>query len=101
MTVFVDKEKNEHVRVYNGSESAIVAGQFVVLDGYCGIADEAIASGSYGSIHVEEGIEVQSSDLVTGEKTFATLGQKVYWKAADSAFSDTETAGYYVVGAVS
>lgn len=98
MTVFVDSEKRDHVRVYNGSGSAIVEGQFVILDGYCGVADQAIANLAYGSIHVEEGIEIQTSDLVTGEKTFATLGQPVYWKAADSAFSDTSTAGYYKVG---
>ena len=98
MTVFVDSEKRDHVRVYNGSGSAIVEGQFVILDGYCGVADQAIADGAYGSLHVEEGIEIQTSDLVTGEKTFATLGQAVYWKAADSAFSDTSTAGYYKVG---
>ena len=98
MTVFVDSEKRDHVRVYNGSGSAIVEGQFVILDGYCGVADQAIANLAYGSLHVEEGIEIQTSDLVTGEKTFATLGQPVYWKAADSAFSDTETAGYSKVG---
>jgi predicted RecA/RadA family phage recombinase len=98
MTVFVDKEKNDHVPIYNGSGSAIVRGQFVVMNGICGVADQDIAAGAYGTVHIEEGIEIQTDDLVTGENTFATLGQKVYWKAADSAFSDTSTAGYSAIG---
>jgi len=98
MTVYVDKEKNDHVPIYNGSGVAIVRNQFVVMNGICGVADQDIAAGAYGTVHVEEGIEIQSDDLVTGEKTFATLGQKVYWKAAASAFSDTKTVGYYEVG---
>ena len=97
-TVYIEKEKCDHVRIKNGSGADLVQFQFAVIGPYAGVADEAIKDGAVGSFHVEEGIQLQSNTLHAAQNTFATIGNPVYWDAATETFSDTLTAGYYIVG---
>lgn len=98
MTVYIVKEENDHVIMTNDLGADLDQYEFCVVGPYAAIADEDIASAAEGSFHVEEGVQFQTTDLVTGENTFGTQGQEVFWSAADNAFSDTETAGYYLIG---
>lgn len=98
MTVYIQKEKVDHVVFSNDTGSDLDQFEFCVVGPFAAVADADIDSGEEGSYHVEEGIQIQSDDLVTAEDTFGTVGQEVYWSEGDNEFSDTETAGYYLVG---
>lgn len=98
MTVFIEKEKCDHVRIANDTGAALAQYEFAVVGPFAAVADEDIASAAVGAFHVEEGIQIQASDLAAGENTFATSGQPVFWDSATSTFSDTSTAGYFAVG---
>jgi hypothetical protein len=97
-TVYIESEDIAHLRMYNDTGADLVQYEFTVIGEISGVADEAIASTATGSFHVEEGIVIQATNLVTAESTFATPNQAVYFNPADGKFSDTEIAGYYLVG---
>lgn len=96
--VFVKKENVDVINLTNDLGADINQGDFVVIGPWCGVAMQDIEDGASGPIHVEGGIQVQADDLVTGEDTFGTEGQEVYFDATEKEFSDTETGGYYLVG---
>lgn len=98
MTVFIEKEKCDHVRIKNETGADIDQYQFAIVGPYAAVADEDIADDAVGSFHVEEGIQIQTTDLHATQNTFATVGNPVYWDPATSKFSDTLTATYYLVG---
>lgn len=105
--VFVEKVHQDVVVVLNASGSEIKQGDFVVAGNtagasgqkvWCGVARQDIPDGESGAIDVEEGILCQASDLVAAEDAFATYGQNVFYDASTGEFSDTSTAGYWLVG---
>ena len=96
-TVFIEKELCTHVRIANDTGAALLQYELAVVGPFAGVADEVIAIDAVGSFHVEEGIQVQASNLTDDEDTFATSGQAVYLDASGD-FSDTSTEGYYLVG---
>ena len=98
--IFIEKVAREHVVLVNGTGAALALFDFTVIAPYCAVADEVIASTASGSFFVEGGLEVQATELVTGELTFETLGAAVYFDTTTKKFSDTSTAGYYLVGYV-
>lgn len=98
MAVFRESVAQRSVVFPNNTGADLGQGDFAVVGPFAGIADEDIANGGSGSFHVEEGVRVNTDDLVYGQDTFATFGQPVFWDASSLSFSDTETAGYYLVG---
>ena len=96
-TVYIEKERCDHVRIANDTGAELAQYEFAVVGPFAAVADEVIAIGAVGPLHVEEGIQIQASNLTAAELTFATSGQAVYLDG-DGNFSDTETAGYYLVG---
>ena len=97
-TVYIEKEKCDHVRIANDTGAELAQYEFAVVGPFAAVADDVIANAAVGSFHVEEGIQVQASNLTDTEDTFATIGQKVYFDTATGKFSDTLTDGYYLVG---
>jgi len=99
-TVFIEKELNDHIKYVNNTGADLAQYEFAVVGPFCGVADNAIASTEEGYFHVQEGLHIQvgSDYMKAAELTFATLGQAVYFDAANKKFSDTSTAGYYKVG---
>lgn len=97
-TVYIQKESVNHIILNNDTGSDLEQYEATVIGNLALIADEAIADGETGSFHVEEGIIFQTDDLETGEDTFATESQIVYWNPATGDFSDTETLTYYPFG---
>ena len=98
MTVYISSELNDHVTMNNDTGADLDQYEFCVVGPYAAIADDDIDSLADGSFHVAGDIQFQTDDLVLGELTFATQGQEVFLSSADNAFSDTETAGYYLIG---
>lgn len=98
MTVFIEKEMCDHVRIKNETGADIDQYQFAIVGPYAAVADEDIADDAVGSFHVEEGIQIQTDELHAAQNTFATIGNPVYWDPATETFSDTLTATYYLVG---
>jgi len=99
--VFIETINNDVIKFTNGTGSAIDDRTFIIdATGFFSgvIQGGPVANGAVGDILVKEGIHIQSSDLVSGEATFATLGQNVYYKSSSGEFSDTWTVGYYLVG---
>ena len=96
--VYIQQESVDHVRFINDTGADVSQYDFNVVGPYAAVADEDISSAAVGPWHVEEGIHIQTTDLKTGENTFATRGQAVYFDATNLEFSDTSTAGYYLVG---
>lgn len=88
----------DHVRIKNGTGGDLDQYQFAIVGPYAAVADEDVAENAVGSFHVEEGIQIQTTDLHAAQNTFATVGNPVYWDPATSKFSDTLTEGYYLVG---
>ena len=100
MKVFIEKERCDHVRIANDTGADLEQYEFGVVGPFAAVADEIILDGAVGSFHVEQGIQIQTTDLKVGELTFGTVGAPVFWDSATSTFSDTSTAGYYRVGFV-
>lgn len=99
--VFPIREINGVVQFTNGTGSAINDRTFIIdsTGKFSGVVmGGPVANGAVGELLVQEGVRIQADDLVTSEDTFATLGQNVYYKSSTGEFSDTWTAGYYLVG---
>lgn len=95
---YVQQEELKSLPLTNDTGADLNQNDFTVLGAWACIANNDVSNGAVGYFDVREGIAVQADDLVTGELTFATEGQEVFWSPSDLAFSDTETAGYYLVG---
>lgn len=95
---YIQRERNDHIRVENVTGADLAQYEFTVNVPWAAVADEAIADGAVGSMHVEEGIQIQVDNLVATEDTFATVGQDVWFDPTTGDFSDTDTAGYFHVG---
>jgi predicted RecA/RadA family phage recombinase len=98
---YVIKEKvtqDDHIEIT--ADSAINQGDFVKATPFFGLADEDIASGAQGTIHVAQVYEV-GSDMIGSGETFDTWGQEVYWDTNKSKFYESEgDGGRYLVGYV-
>jgi hypothetical protein len=96
--VYIKVENVDHRLLTNDTGADMSQYDFGVVGPFAAVADEDVTSGSTGGYHIEEGITVQTDELKTAENTFGTLYQSVYWDSVNLKFSDTETAGYYLVG---
>lgn len=96
--LYISREHNDHINLTNDSGADLSQYEGSVIGELAVVADEAIVADAIGPFAVEQALEVQIDDLVTGELTFATVNQIVYFSPTDLAFSDTETAGYYEWG---
>jgi hypothetical protein len=97
-SVYIQKEKADHVRLNNSTGADLAQYEFTVINGMCLIADEAIVSGEIGSFHNADNLLLQTSNLLSGSDTFDTVNNPVYWDPATGDFSDTSAAADYLVG---
>lgn len=86
---FVEKIRENAYRVLNDTGATIEQGDYVVIHGLFGIANQEAVNGAYFTLLVDDEIEVQVDDLVTGALIFATLYQTVYFNPALKKFADT------------
>ena len=100
-TVFVEKEPCARQRLINTSGADLAVNEFALLGTTPAIAEESVVSGAAGGFLLGgNGAVFQASTFVTGEGTFGTGNAAVYWEPISKKFSDTKTAGYYLVGYV-
>lgn len=99
-TVYVEREKCDHLRLANNTGADLVQGEFTLVGGYPAVADEPIANNAVGSFHVEPNIVCQASEFSTGEGTFPTANAEIYFDPVDKKFSNTKSADVYGVGRV-
>ncbi len=102
--VFIDKEPAGHLEMTNDTGADLKKGDFCVVMGFAGVADQSIAAGETGSFAVADGLLIQAGNFVSGQDTFAIANENVYWnqntapEAGHRKFSNTKTNGYYKVG---
>jgi len=100
-TVFVEKEPCARQRLVNTSGADLAVNEFALLGTVPVVAEGAVVSGSAGGFLLGgNGAIFQASTFVTSEGTFATANAPVYWDNTTKKFSDTKTAGYFLVGYV-
>ncbi len=88
-----------HLKLVNSTGETLVKGDFAVVAGYAGVADEAeTADGAVGSFAIAEGLQVATTNLKSGQNTFGTQGQDVFWDKTSKKFSDTTDNTYSKVG---
>jgi hypothetical protein len=66
---------------------------------WCGIADHEADQGDEISMHVTEGIQIDTKEIAAGA-LFATFGTEVWYDPTTKTYTDTEDAGLYLVGYV-
>lgn len=101
MKVYSESRPMEDViRFHNNTGAPLEQNDLVVNNGQVCVAIEAVASGAVGPFAVDEGLQLQTSDLKATEDTFGAEGDPVYWDPATGDASDTLTAGYYQIGII-
>ncbi len=88
----------DHLELVNTTGAALEAGELAVIEGFVGIADQAIEAGAAGTFAVAEGLQFESKDLKGNQDTFSTLGQDVFWDKTSKQFSNTTAATKFRVG---
>ena len=78
--------------------AAFSLGDYVASGPWHGVVLNSGVTGENMSVRIEEGYVVSTDTLESGEDTFNTLGQQVFYKASTGTFSDTSTTGYRTVG---
>ena len=96
--VYTNKKHIDHVVIENTTGADLETNDFTVIAPYVGVVDADALSTADVSLFVADGLEIEANELVTGEDTFATLFQTVYFDPSTLAFSDTSAATYYPVG---
>jgi len=66
---------------------------------WCGIRDNAVAITEEGTIHVTEGIQIDTNELEAGA-AFTVFGQDVWYNPTTKEYTDTESGDVYLVGYV-
>ena len=97
-TVYVQAELVTHVVVTNDTGADMSQYDFDIVGPWAAVADKAVANGAIGSFHVEEGIQLQATNLKATANTFATPNQAVYFNITTKEYGDTLTDNDYLVG---
>lgn len=94
----VGNESGAHFPII-GSPAAYAQREMCVLYPWCGIIDDAVAAGGNTTMHVAEGIYIDTKRLADGQ-SFAAQGDEVWFDPVTKLYYDSEDAGLYLVGYV-
>jgi len=97
-SVYIKNPGAKSHRLTNDTGSDLAQDELTVIGGIVAVASEAVTAAAVGGFDTEDGEVIQADDLKTGENTFGTVGQKVYFDPTGGEFSDTATVGYYDIG---
>jgi len=70
-----------------------------VSEPWCGIVDDAVLTGYEFTMHVTEGLQIDTKEIETGS-LFTVFGQDVWYNPVTKEYVDTEDAGLSLVGYV-
>jgi hypothetical protein len=94
----VGNESGSHI-LNPAADQAYDQYDMVVSVPWCGIADAAAILAAEFTMHVTEGIQIDSSQIETGS-TFTAFGQEVWYDPTTKEYVDTEDDGLFLVGYV-
>ncbi len=102
--VFIDKEPAGNLVLTNDTGADLKKGDFAVVMGFAGVADQDVADGKTGSFAVADGLLIQAGNFVATQDAFTLANEDVFWNqntapaAGHKKFSDTRLNGYFKVG---
>ncbi len=82
--VFITKEPAGHLELTNDTGADLKKGDFCVVMGFAGVADQSIAAGETGSFAVADGLLIQADNFVSGQDAFTLENENVYWNKTPS-----------------
>jgi hypothetical protein len=94
----VGHESGAHI-VVPSADQAYDQYDMCVAEPWCGIVDRAAANAAELTMLVTEGIQIDTAEIESGS-TFANFGDEVWYNTTTKEYSDTDTAGYFLVGYV-
>ena len=94
---FVLEENCDHIPIV--ALAVITQRDMIVMWPWCGIADQGMAIGAAGTLHVKRGILVRSSRIEAGS-VFNLFGQEVWFNTVTREYTNTEADGLFLVGYV-
>lgn len=94
----VGNESGAHILVPSADQAYSQYDMCVSLP-WCGIVDNGVALGYEFTMHVTEGIQIDTDELEAGS-VFNTFGQEIWYNPVTKLYTDTEDAGLYLVGYV-
>lgn len=94
----VGNESGSHILV-PAADQAYDQYDMCVSEPWCGIVDNGVAITEEFTMHVTEGIQIDTDEIETGA-TFTTFGQQVWYNPTTKLYTDTEDADVYLVGYV-
>lgn len=94
----VGNESGAHILVPEADQAYTQYDMCVALP-WCGIVDNGVAIGEEFTMHVTEGIQIDTREIEDGA-TFTTFGQDVWYNPTTKEYTDTEAEGLYLVGYV-
>lgn len=74
-------------------------GDMCVSVPWCGIVDNGVLTGYEFTMHVTEGIQIDTDEIEAGS-AFTTFGQEVYYNPVTKEFTDSGDVGTYLIGNV-
>jgi len=94
----VGNESGSHI-LNPAADQAYQQYDMCVAEPWCGIVDNGVALGAEFTIHVTEGIQIDTDEIETGA-LFTAFGQDVWYNPITKVYSDTESGDVYLVGYV-
>jgi len=82
--VFVEREGNSRLRMFNTLGRKIEAGEFVIVGAISGVALEDTLPNAYGAFHVETGLVIQVGQAdFASTANFGTANVPVYFDSGE------------------
>jgi hypothetical protein len=94
----VGNESGSHI-LNPAADQAYDQYDMIVQLPWCGLADNAVAIGAEVSMHVTEGIQIDTKELAAGA-SFTAFSQEVWYNPVTKTYIDVEDDGLYLVGSV-
>lgn len=94
----VGSESGAHILVPEASKAVNQYDMYISLP-WCGIVDYGVSEGDEFTMHVTEGIQIDT-DEIAGGAGFVSFGQDVWFDPTNNNYNSAEVDGYYLVGYV-
>ena len=92
----VGNESGSHI-LNPSADQAYAQYDMCVSFPWCGIVDNGVALAGEFTMHVTEGIQIDT-DEIEAESLFTAFGQDVWYNPTTKVYSDTESGDVYLVG---
>jgi hypothetical protein len=94
----VGNESGSHILV-PAADQAYAQRDMCVAFPWCGIVDNVVEADDEFTMHVTEGIQIDTKELAD-DAAFTAFGQEVWYDTVNKVYTSVEAAGFYLVGYV-